>query len=158
MTELFYGKHKRKTLAVYLILLALWLGFIFSNSLATGPESAEQSNKVVEFIQNIVRFFDSEAMVDASAVRTTAHFFEFFVLGTLYSIGTFFFKGNRASLFSFSLSLSLFTALIDETVQLFSEGRGAQVTDVWVDFSGAFIAHLIMTMVYLTYKRKNSEA
>lgn len=152
MNNVFYGKNRNLYITLYSILLILWLSFIFYNSSASGVESTEQSNRVVQFIQSIVRNFAPEAMVDPSAVRTTAHFIEFFVLGGLYYIGTFFIRFSRKSLFFHSLALSLFSAFADETVQLFSNGRGAEITDVWVDFAGAFVAHIIIFAIYYSYK------
>ncbi len=152
MENIFYGKNRKIFISVYILVLIFWLSFIFYNSIANGIKSTEQSNKVAEFLQMIVRKFDPEAMVDVSIVRTTAHFIEFFVLGALYYIGSFFIKMSRVSLFLHSLSLSLFTAFTDETVQLFSSGRGAEVKDIWTDFSGAVAAHIIVFAIYYSYK------
>ncbi|MBR6633279.1 MAG: VanZ family protein [Clostridia bacterium] len=152
MNRIFYGKHRKRNIVVYFVILLLWLSFIFYNSSASGLESTEQSNRVVEFIQSIVHNFAPEAMVDSGAVRTTAHFVEFFVLGALYYIGTFFIRFSRTSLFIHSLALSLFSAFADETVQMFSNGRGAEIKDVWVDLAGAFVAHIIIFAIYYSYK------
>lgn len=152
MDNLFYGKHRRTFLTVYIILLVLWLGFIFYNSASDGEKSTQQSDRVVKILLSVLRKFDSEAMVDVSFVRTTAHFTEFFILGFLYYVGSFFIKASRLSLFVHSVSLSLFTAFIDETIQLFSAGRGAEVTDIWTDFLGALTAHVVVFAIYYTYK------
>lgn len=152
MENIFYGKNRKIFLTIHIILIALWLTFIFYNSFSDGIRSTEQSNRVVELLQNFLRNFDPEAMVDASVVRTTAHFVEFLILGALYYIGTFFIRQYRVSLFFHSLSLSLFTAFVDETIQLFSNGRGADVKDIWTDLSGAIVAHVIIFAIYYTYK------
>ena len=152
MENIFYGKNRRIFLTVYLIILFLWLAFIFGNSLADSTQSEQQSNRVVEFMQNVVQSIDPDANVQPETVRTTAHFVEFVVLGLLYSVGTFFIRYSRKSLFAHSLSLSLFTAFIDETLQLTSSGRSAQIKDVWVDFAGAFIAHVLVFAVFYTYR------
>ncbi|MBE6700637.1 MAG: hypothetical protein E7582_01935 [Ruminococcaceae bacterium] len=152
MENLFHGKYRKITLALYIIFVILWLTFIFSNSLANGYESTIQSDRIVELVRKITQFFDSEVMVETDLIRTGAHFFEFFVLGLLYSLGTLFFKGVKPSRLFYTLSLSLFTAFIDETLQLFSQGRGAEITDVWVDLSGAFIAHMIFVIITYSYK------
>ena len=152
MENIFYGKNRNRFIAVYLVLLFLWLGFIFYNSFSDGIRSTEQSNRVVDFLQSILRTFDPEVMLDVSAVRTSAHFIEFFVLGFLYCLGTFFIRSSRLSLFLHSLSLSLFTAFVDETIQMFSAGRGAEIKDIWTDLSGAIVAHLMLFAVYYSYK------
>ena len=152
MENIFYGKHRRIFLTVYIVLLVLWLSFIFYNSASNGAKSTQQSDRVVKILLSVLRKFDSEAMVDATVVRTTAHFTEFFILGFLYCIGSFFIKASRLSLFFHSLSLSLFTAFADETIQLFSAGRGAEVTDIWTDFLGAVTAHIVIFAIYYSYK------
>lgn len=152
MENIFYGKSRKIFLTVHIVLIVLWLTFIFYNSFSDGIRSTEQSNRVVELLQGILRRFDPEAMVDASAVRTTAHFVEFLILGFLYYTLTFYIRSSRISLFFHSLSLSLFTAFVDETLQLFSDGRGADVRDIWTDLLGAITAHLIAFAVYYTYK------
>ncbi len=146
-------KNKRKFLIfIYFVFLFSWLTFIFTNSLSTGEESSAQSNKVVEISQKIVSVFDKDAVVEPAAVRTTAHFFEFLVLGALYISGTFFLQKKNILILFCSLGLSLFTALVDETLQLGVEGRGAEVTDVWVDFLGAVVAHLAIIFIYSLVK------
>ena len=157
MKNTFIFNKKNIIICLYFILLFSWLFFIFSNSLSTGEESTEQSRKVVEISQKIVSIFDEDAVVDPSDVRTSAHFIEFFVLGLLYILGTFFFEKNRAFLVASSLSLSLLTALVDETLQMQVEGRGSQVIDVWVDFLGALVAHCLVLFVLYFIKLKKSK-
>lgn len=152
MEKFFYGNHKTRNIIIYFVILASWLSFIFSNSLADGSLSTDRSNTVVKLLQDFVGIFDSETMVDSGSVRTAAHFFEFLVLGFIYYIGSFFMKRNRISLFLHSLALSLFTAFVDETLQLTSSGRVADVKDMWVDFAGALIAHILTVAAYSTYK------
>ncbi len=150
-----YNQNKKKiAICLYFVLLVSWLYFIFSNSLSTGEESTAQSQKVVEISQKIVSMFDEDAVVDPSDVRTSAHFIEFFVLGLIYVVGTFFFEKNRAFLIASSASLSLFTALIDETLQMHVEGRGSQVIDIWVDFLGAVAAHFLVIFIVYFIKLK----
>lgn len=153
MKENFLLKNKKIIVIIYLILLISWLYFIFSNSLATASESSAQSNRVVEISQKIVSVFDKDAIVKPSAIRTSAHFLEFFVLGALYYLGTYFFENRNHFFLMASVSLSLFTALVDETLQLNVSGRGAEVTDVWVDFLGAMFAHAIIVFILLTVRR-----
>ena len=118
MNGIFQVKNRRLFLVIYLIILIAWLAFIFGNSLADGERSSQQSGMVVAFIQSIVDVFDSSVTVDPVLVRNLAHYLEFFVLGALYCIGTFFIKAGRVSLWLHSIALSLFTAFTDETVDI----------------------------------------
>lgn len=152
MKKYSFSNKKNILIIIYFVFLISWLVFIFSNSLSTGTESTQQSQKVVDISQKIVSFFDKDAVVDEQAVRTSAHFIEFFVLGFIYFVGTFFFEKKSVLLVIASVSLSLFTALVDETLQLHVEGRGAQVVDVWVDFLGALFAHIIVVFVIYCVK------
>ncbi len=53
------------------------------------------------------------------------------------------------------------TALTDETIQLFSEGRSSQVTDVWLDSAGVLVGILIalvfMALCRMLFHRCNKE-
>ena len=58
----------------------------------------------------------------------------------------------------------LLTALTDETIQMFSDGRSSQLTDVWLDFSGAMAGILVgliclalCRMCWLLYKHRNED-
>lgn len=42
----------------------------------------------------------------------------------------------------------MLTALTDETIQLFYDGRGSLVTDVWIDFSGVVMG-MICGLLFL---------
>lgn len=152
MDKLFFGKYRRLSLAVYIVLLALWLGFIFSNSALDGKDSTKQSDKVVHIVESIVHTIDPDAEVTSASVRKSAHFFEFSVLGVLYFVATFFFKNKRFYLYTHVVLLSFFTAVLDESLQLFSDGRGAEIRDVWIDFSGALVGILIMFLVFCSRK------
>lgn len=144
MINISYSKYKKIYIIVYFLVLLFWLYFIFSNSMSSATESSEQSTKVVEFTQKIVSTFDKDAVVEPSAIRTSAHFFEFFVLGGIYYVGTYLLEKRSHFMVSLSIGISLLTALVDETLQLSSPGRGAEVTDVWVDFLGALCAHFVI--------------
>ena len=59
---------------------------------------------------------------------------------------------------------SLLTALTDETIQMFSDGRSSQLTDVWLDLSGAMAGILVglfclalCRMCWLLYKHRNED-
>ena len=45
------------------------------------------------------------------------------------------------------------TAFVDETIQLFSEGRAGMITDMWIDFSGVVLGTAIMLLFYFVYQR-----
>ena len=167
------GGDKRKTAilcAVFHILLALSCAFIFSQSLPNKEASKEISLGVTGFLTPFLEPFVGKGDVTDHLVRKLAHFAEFFVFGSLSAICAVLRSRlaairrgiNHAVKFQDYLNaafLSLFTALCDETIQLFT-GRGSQVADVWLDFFGALCGILAVTAIYaairLAQRRKKN--
>ena len=76
-------------------------------------------------------------------VRKSAHFTEYLILGVLLALEFVNIVKGWFRRFVEPWMLALFTAFIDETIQLFVEGRSGQVTDIWVDVAGAALGILI---------------
>ncbi|MBQ5687321.1 MAG: VanZ family protein [Ruminococcus sp.] len=51
------------------------------------------------------------------------------------------------------LFAGLSAALIDETIQLFIEGRAGMIADVWIDFAGVVTGALLLLAFYAVYRR-----
>jgi len=83
-------------------------------------------------------------------LRKLAHFSLYFLLASILMVLC---RVNRCSwrkaLF-ISLSVSVAYAIIDETHQLFVDGRGASIRDVAIDSAGAMLG---ITVVYLVGRR-----
>lgn len=78
--------------------------------------------------------------VSHSVLRKIAHATEFALLGVVVAkLMNFDFKKYC---WHFLLS-GLGVAFFDETIQLFSEGRAAQISDVWIDLGGYFVGGLL---------------
>lgn len=122
----------------YSILMVLWIGFIFWNSLHSGAESAQSSNFVLEWLRKIP-FLTG---LDGTLVRKGAHFTEFAMLGALAA------GSVPAATFAKPLFCALLTAVSDETIQLFVEGRSSVVRDVWIDFAGALLGVLLYRLIF----------
>lgn len=80
---------------------------------------------------------------------------EFLVLGVLWTAALIRRpdKGTGSSMFTAG-SFCLMTALVDESIQLISPGRGSLVTDIWIDLGGGCIGILLMSMVYRHFSTK----
>ena len=139
------------------LFLALTLGvqiFIFVNSLQDGETSAAQSGQVVEIVRPAYVEILPKVNVPPTEenihhyVRKTAHFTEFFALGVVSFLSVLFFlpAGKKKFLLLLSPLLCLLTAAADETIQIFSAGRGPQWSDVLLDFTGA-LAGILLTAV-----------
>lgn len=92
-------------------------------------------------------------------IRKTAHFAEFFLLGIITSAFRVFTKTPYKNIFTI-LFMGLATAVSDETVQIFVDGRGSQVSDVLLDFSGVLAGTLIALLFYIVmarHKKKKEE-
>lgn len=126
------------------LLLALVLTcVIFINSSLPASESARISGWAAQVIDKFCAVLGIYLSGDTEyLLRKLAHFLEFAFLGLLWC-KTFagFHVSNRAAT-GYILFLCLFTAAVDEYIQLFSLGRSSLVRDVLLDFSGAFCAWL----------------
>jgi len=138
---------KRKILIVLIILTLL---FIWGQSALSVAESAAQSQTVTStVVQPIQQAVTGKATVTDTTVRKMAHVLEFSLLGFEMAL---LFAASWKRMF-FALNLGLLAALIDETIQIFS-GRGDQISDVWLDFSGVLVGVAIGMLVVWLYKRK----
>lgn len=144
---------KDKLKAIILIIMTLCVvAFIFMHSLTPATLSAEESGAVTDWLSKLLPF-----QLTDHIVRKLAHFTEYSVLGFVTSFTVYsFFKKPTGGIF-IKLFFTIFTAVIDETIQLNISGRSGQVTDVLLDFSGAVTGIIISTLlilIYLLYKKR----
>lgn len=136
------------------ILTAAVMTFIFTHSMMSIPESAQQSLGLLAILKPIFdpnnRF--SEEFLH-NFIRKLAHFVEFGALG----VCTGGFTTNLGWLhskryISLPMLITLATAVCDEFIQYFYE-RGSMVTDVVLDYSGALTGLLtVAAFVWLQAK------
>lgn len=134
-------KHK-----VFILLGIMIHIIILTQSLLPASLSREQSGLIVDVIYPFILNLGIQIDVQTFSliIRKTAHFTEFFLLGVFwYIIYAKYFKSVK--LIAMVLIHGLFTAILDETVQLFVDGRSGEVLDVLIDFSGVLVSVLIMT-------------
>ena len=142
---------KRKAQLRLLLRLALiaTLCFIWSNSLAGKEESASLSQRITAWLNGI------GIPVTDHFVRKSAHFCEFGLLGCELMLLFWLRSGLRFQNACNAAFAALLSAVTDETIQIFV-GRGSQVLDVVLDFSGALTGLLFVSLVIrLIKKRKN---
>ena len=140
----------KKTLTVLIIVT---LAVIWGHSLLGREASSEESGFVMKLFAPFLELIVGKGNVTEHLVRKLAHFSEFFVLGAELLL-FFALSKSRKNAFLLALSHSLFTALMDETIQIFS-GRGPMIQDVWLDFSGVTAGALLMHAVKVFFKDKN---
>ncbi len=132
---------------IFLLLTVACVGFIWINSSFDAVESSGLSGALVEIIHDLLHIDISESLI-----RKSAHFTEFAGLGFLLTSDFVFFGADVKSHFQDIAFLGLLTAAVDETIQLFPQGRSSSVTDIWIDFMGVCCA---IAITYLLYKRIN---
>lgn len=129
-----------------LILIAL-IAFIFSRSLQNADISSEESSRILLLFTNFLKQFLGSANLTEHMVRKLAHFCEFSALG-FFTLHLCVVRHRVQPHFVLhSLSFGLLCAVTDESLQLFSPGRSAQLSDVWLDFSGVVFGSCVLLLL-----------
>lgn len=138
-----------KKLILFTTLTILWTIVIFSFSLQNGEESSRLSGGIVAWIVEVIFPADFPYVEQMETiVRKGAHFTEYFILGIFASLTVRETKSTRPVLTAWIIGTLV--ACCDETIQLFSDGRAGQVTDVMLDSSGVLCG---CAMLYILYKK-----
>ena len=138
-----------------------WMAFIFLMSAMPGDVSGAQSGTVVRILLALHDALFGHAELSPQAlslletlVRKGAHMAEYLVLAALLTGSLRNRDRTGRGLCAGVLSASLFCALIDETIQLFVEGRAGKVSDIWVDLGGAALGLLLALAAGVLWRKK----
>ena len=119
------------------ILILVYLCFIYGNSLTPAAISSKESGYFLAKIQDFLAGAGMDAWwLTEHLVRKAAHFTEYAGLGFLLAMNT---GAGIAPVFCLlkgNVTAVLFMPFVDETIQLFVEGRSGQISDVWLDMAG----------------------
>lgn len=127
------------------ITIRLTLILIWGNSIMPGNISGDISGGLMTFIKRIFGITTVEGNNTLHLIiRKIGHLSEFGVLGL--QIAMFNYDTIKKYLSSIVL-YGLFVALVDETIQLFVEGRCGQITDVWIDLIGYLVGISIIVII-----------
>ena len=142
---------KRKAQLRLLLRLALiaTLCFIWSNSMVGKEGSASLSRTVTAWLNGI------GIPVTEHFVRKAAHFCEFGLLGCELMLLFWLRSGVHFQNLCNAAFAALLSAVTDETIQIFS-GRGSQVQDVVLDFSGALTGILLVSLIISLIEKRKS--
>ena len=148
----FLKEHSKLTMLT--ILSIVWIMVIFSFSLQSGEESGKLSGGIVAWIVSLF-FPDDFAHIELVhfLVRKAAHFTEYLILGILLSLTVREAKWIKPVLIPWGIGTCV--ASCDETIQLFSDGRAGQITDVMLDSSGVLTGCMILAIGIMLRKRKD---
>lgn len=139
---------------IWTIILILYIGFIFHNSLTPALESSRQSGSVLAMVLKAAEAVGIKSgWITEHLIRKTAHYAEYGLLGI--------FLGITLRYYSFALAmrrmvqcwLGIMIPFVDETIQLFVEGRSGQISDVWLDMAGVFSGYVFIGIL-LTWRRE----
>lgn len=138
-----------KKSVIFLILSVLSTAFIFSNSCRTAEVSSEQSGIIVDIISQIT---SCDTGILTTVIRKLAHMFEFF----LQAVAVCLFidsLGKLPEYIVYALFTGLLTACTDEFLQLFFDGRGSMVSDVFIDFLGTITGVILYFIINSIIKK-----
>ena len=137
------------SLTAFMVLFA-WIHSCFPASI-----SSKESEGVLQFVYGFFKLFGLERDSAGLVIRKVAHFTEFAAIGGLLLSCAYCFDRRRPHRFyAYVLFAGLLAAVIDETIQLFVEGRAGMIVDVWIDLGGVVFGSLLMLGVYALYRRK----
>ena len=140
-------RRKTQIKTILVVLLALLLAFIWLHSMMPAEDSAEESQRVGQFLTPFLELFVGEGNVTDHLVRKLAHFCEYGALGILAGALLLVKKESGIFRWSYALLWALAVAVIDESIQLLADGRGAQVQDVLLDTAGSLMGLLAVWLI-----------
>lgn len=121
---------------------------IFTNSFMPAHISSAQSGFFSTILYQITQHLGMNLKIEEVSwlVRKTAHFTQFLVLGVLWFL-TLSQKLILSKTIKWALLYTSMTAVMDETIQLFSDGRAFSVVDILIDISGALTGIIVLWVI-----------
>ena len=138
---------------IFMILSGLSIAFAFVHSMMPASVSSAESNSFVMILRSFFQIFGVAPEAVPGLVRKLAHYTEFSVIGAMLTSSAYSFDRIKPYRYLVQvLFVGLLTAVTDETIQLFVEGRAGMIVDVWIDFSGVLTGTAVMLLFYTIYK------
>ena len=162
---------KRNILIVVMVLTYM---VVWGQSCINGENSQKESDAVMTAlepihgvnVETVDRISDEFGQLN-QLIRKSAHILEYSVIGLEFGLFIYFlllqkglFRKGIAADKRFwiyqidALMVGMFTAVMDETIQIFS-GRGPLVSDIWVDLLGIAIGMVIIAVFMVIKAQKN---
>jgi len=158
---------------IFAVLTVCWIMVIFSFSLQPAEVSSDVSSGfgkwfLETFLPGLLKQMEELPAERLefwhTLLRKGAHFTEYFVLGVLMlstfiqmwaqnQRGAFEICGKKVRCFLPSFILCVLVASVDETIQLFVDGRAGRIADVLLDGSGAFVGQIFIQQVRLSCRK-----
>ena len=138
------------------VVILVYICFIYGNSLTPASISSQESGFLLANVQGAMESLGWEHLwLTEHIIRKTAHFAEYAVLGglTAKAYGLY---GRHRIFNRDALMLIFMVPFVDETIQLFVAGRSGQISDVWLDMSGAAVGMAITAGVMCCLRKKRT--
>jgi len=135
------------------LLVVLYIGFIFANSLMDGETSGRISMKIAQIIVDYFQKLEIRMSLALfhSLLRKLAHFIEFFGLGILVGIAIATCPLFKSRIINFVLFL-IAVPVTDEVIQYYVPDRVSTVKDMIIDASGMLAGGFLVYVTYLILK------
>lgn len=143
---------KKKSGWLWVMVFVFWLGFIWWHSLQPAEISSQQSGAVLNGLSALMERLHLPDVLNMHLVRKLAHMTEYGVLGLVSMQVCALWSRSWSGRIWNSVSLCLASATVDETIQLFVEGRSGQISDLWVDLSGVALGILAALVCHWIWK------
>ena len=140
-----YPPRRKAAIGINILLLLAVLAFIFSHSLADRAASTEESTQLLAILSGLMKGLTEHML------RKLAHFSEFAALGFFTIHLCHVCRKLHLHAMVHSLFFGLLCALTDESLQLLND-RSAQVSDVWIDFSGVCCGVLFFLLLLVLHR------
>lgn len=137
------------------VLSVFFVCFIWGNSLLPGTESGNLSGNVLNFVNSFLKNVGINKEVSHYMIRKTAHFTEHMCFGACLLVTLRAYTQEVLKYISNILFIGLLVPVIDEFIQLFIDGRGGEIKDVIIDFSGLLVGIIISFIIVFLIDRKN---
>lgn len=136
---------------IFLLLAIAVTVFIFTSSMQTAEVSSNASGRLLTLINKLLS--GTSVTLTQHTIRKFAHFAEFFAQAFFLSLAAIFSaRGMKKHLINIAFA-GLLTACTDEYIQTFFGGRGAQVKDIFIDFSGTVTAIIFTFLLAIIIRR-----
>lgn len=133
---------------IWHLILAAYVIFIFSNSLTPADLSSAESGFVLRLVHQAISMTGlSASWLTEHIIRKCAHFSEYTLLGILICQSMRYLNCGTALRRQLHMLLVFFIPFVDETLQLFTEGRSGQISDVWLDMSGVVTGTILYVCI-----------
>ena len=134
---------------ILIALIVIWVAVIWGHSMMSGEGSSAESSFVEKLLRPVFELFVGKGNVTPHLVRKTGHFTEYMILGALSASLLKALGKLRPFFMSYAFFGGVAVAVADETIQIFSDGRGPAVTDVLIDSGGMLTGILLLSAAFL---------